>query len=393
MQRVAFTESRAKEYFILDDLVKQTSMPKEHFFDVIIKELVDNALDETESHGMAPEVDVGIELSEPDANNNRLITICVSDNGPGMPEELIQKILDYGSRTSTKMALRSPLRGAQGNALKTIIGIPVALMRKGKIVIESRNLKHIITAKLDPAGNPRINHVIENSSRGEGTSIKLSIPFSKRNPLWWLVTYALLNPHVTFSYNKGREDENKFPALGKIKKYISTDRTSPHWYTYGEMERLIYSYINHSENGGKDFTLREFLMTFRGLQGNKTRKITDCIDIKYMSQFRENPDLVEPLFTEMKGLAATPKPNSLGSIGSKYMQKRLLDSFGANKINYKKITGYVGSIPFVVEVAFGFAEQGGVFYGTNFSPSYKDPTGNYSFHARLGKEYLVSGVF
>ena len=57
------------------------------------------------------------------------------------------------------MALRSPLRGAQGNALKTIIGIPVALMRKGKIDIESRNLKHNITAKLDPAGNPRINHI------------------------------------------------------------------------------------------------------------------------------------------------------------------------------------------------------------------------------------------
>ena len=35
MQRVAFTESRAKEYFILDDLVKQTSMPVERFFDVI----------------------------------------------------------------------------------------------------------------------------------------------------------------------------------------------------------------------------------------------------------------------------------------------------------------------------------------------------------------------
>lgn len=282
MQRVAFTESRAKEYFILDDLVKQTSMPAERFFDVIIKELIDNALDEAESSGITSEIDVDIELSEPDANNNRLITICVSDNGPG---------------------------------------IPVALMRKGKIVIESKNLKHNITAKLDPAGNPRINHVIENSSRGEGTSIELNMPFSKRNPLWWLAAYALTNPHVSFNYNKGRKGERLFPALGKVKKYISTDRTSPHWYTYGEMERLIYSYINHSENGGKDFTLREFLMTFRGLQGNKTRKITDCIDIKYMSQFRENPGLVEPLFTEMKGLAATPKPNSLGSIGSKYMQE------------------------------------------------------------------------
>lgn len=46
MQRVAFTESRAKEFFIMDDLIKQTSMPAERFLDVIIKELIDNALDE-----------------------------------------------------------------------------------------------------------------------------------------------------------------------------------------------------------------------------------------------------------------------------------------------------------------------------------------------------------
>jgi len=80
-------------------------------------------------------------------------------------------------------------------------------------------------------------------------------------------------------------------------------------------------------------------------------------------------------------------------VGPDNMATRLQEVCEAEDVEYKKVTGRAGNIPFLVEAAFGFSQMGGVFYGTNFSPSYKDPTTNNYILARLGKkEFQGLGV-
>jgi DNA topoisomerase VI subunit B len=144
LERTTFEASRAAEYFDARQLSALTGVPREDFLSVCLKELAHNALDacETAEPRLAPEVSVEVEYQE-----GGLCRPAVSDNGPGMPSGLVGRILDYNVRVSDKMAYRSPTRGAQGNALKTIVGIPYALGSSEPPVItaharELRALEH-----------------------------------------------------------------------------------------------------------------------------------------------------------------------------------------------------------------------------------------------------------
>ena len=60
------------------------------------------------------------------------------DNGPGIPADVVEDILDFSVRVSSREAYVSPTRGAQGNALKTIVAMPFVLDgHRGLIEIEA----------------------------------------------------------------------------------------------------------------------------------------------------------------------------------------------------------------------------------------------------------------
>lgn len=83
---------------------------------MVMKELMDNGLDATEENGIAPRIDVTIDKA-----------ITVADNGPGIPRSTLLGVADYSRRISTNSKYVAPTRGAQGNALKTIIAVPQVL--------------------------------------------------------------------------------------------------------------------------------------------------------------------------------------------------------------------------------------------------------------------------
>jgi DNA topoisomerase VI subunit B len=142
LDRTIFSTSRAAEYFRVKELEKMTGQTREKFAEVVLKELHDNALDGCETAGVAPEV--GIETSVVGG----YIIITVSDNGPGIPPEVVRRILDYDTRTSDKAQYRSTTRGTQGNALKAVIGIPHALGSKAPIIIESCGVRHEVKPRV-----------------------------------------------------------------------------------------------------------------------------------------------------------------------------------------------------------------------------------------------------
>jgi DNA topoisomerase VI subunit B len=216
LERTTFETSRAAEYFDARQLSTLTGVAQHAFASVCLKELIDNALDACETEGVAPEVVVEVGTREANYSgqllDDGLLRISVRDNGPGMPAETVRKVLNFDTRTSDKAAYRSPTRGAQGNALKTVLGIPYALGYRGPVFIVAQGVRRTIKLWVDPAGAVRVSHK-EAPAETSGTSIELHLPhyLSQRTlgyikqdfaPLHWVRSFAAFNPHATFSYQR-----------------------------------------------------------------------------------------------------------------------------------------------------------------------------------------------
>ncbi|MBI4876435.1 MAG: ATP-binding protein, partial [Acidobacteria bacterium] len=107
LKRQTFSVSRELEYFTEAELTTQTGYGREDWWPrVVAKELIDNSLDACEQAGTPPRIDVNFQGD----------SLTVADNGPGLPAGVLDRVLDFGTRTSDKAAYVAPTRGAQGNA-------------------------------------------------------------------------------------------------------------------------------------------------------------------------------------------------------------------------------------------------------------------------------------
>jgi DNA topoisomerase VI subunit B len=175
LQRTAFKTSRLLDFCNQKELTAQTGHPPESWPLVALKELVDNALDACEEAGVVPDVTVTLDDQG----------IGVEDNGPGIPAEVIHGVLDFSVRVSSREAYVAPDRGAQGNALKTIVAMPFVLDgERGCVDIEARGVRHRITMRVDRIRQePVIERVEEPTDVSIGTKMRICWPDSaKLNP-------------------------------------------------------------------------------------------------------------------------------------------------------------------------------------------------------------------
>ncbi len=390
LQRTTFETSRAAEYFNARELQAQTGQPTERFATVALKELVDNALDAAETRGVQP--DITIEADK----TYMAISLAIQDNGGGIAPETVKRILNFQTRTSDKAAYRSPTRGAQGNALKTVIGMPHALGSEEPVIIEAQNTRHVIHAWTDPAGELRIDYSIEPSPLDGSSKIALTLPANGQTfyPVGWGQAYALFNPHALVKIrcfdatskqaNNGNSQienfyQNTVTFPGNWRKFLPTDLTSPYWYDHDALKRLIFAHINQAHAGGEDLTLRDFVGQFKGLSGTAARKaVCDQIAwIKRLSDFERQEFDVAHLLDVMKRQAVPPSPSVLGLVGEDHFRSRFDEWYTAKRFWYKKVSGVIDDIPFVFEVALAETEQRGDFFsGVNFSPTFEDPLSN-----------------
>jgi len=184
-----FETSRAAEYFTAEGLTKLTEQSAQNFGDVVIKELSDNALDAAESADVVPELLISCE------RRGEITNVSIADNGAGIPSKTVEAMQNFATLTSDKAHYRSPTRGAQGNALKTIIGIPHALGVGGEpVTIEGRGVRHTIKPVIDAAGVPRLPRKIETIGRARGTKVTVPLPQERisLDPFHWGRAFALL---------------------------------------------------------------------------------------------------------------------------------------------------------------------------------------------------------
>jgi hypothetical protein len=144
IERVAFTTSRLMEFCTEKELVAQTGHESYEWPRVIIKELVDNAIDAAEEAEVAPTIKVAITTGK----RGKPTLIVVEDNGPGIAPDTITGIIDYDVRVSSREAYISPTRGRQGNALKTILPMSMCSAAKSRARLGSRRTASSIASIL-----------------------------------------------------------------------------------------------------------------------------------------------------------------------------------------------------------------------------------------------------
>jgi DNA topoisomerase VI subunit B len=421
LTRVAFKVSRLMEFCTQRELQTQTGHSIGDWPLVVIKELVDNALDACEEAEIAPEIRVVVDRGK------KKDTVVVEDNAGGIDAETIKSVLDYSIRVSSREAYVSPTRGAQGNALKTVLAMGYVLECEigrgaeaaGVTIIESRGVKHRIEFRVDHISNqPKIIHATSPSPVTVGTRIAVEWP-AKVTVQWndlllssgdrfqeLVETYAWFNPHLTLRGSwLGREFVDAKATNPAWEKWLPTNPTSPHWYGVAHLQRYLAAHVDNDRNLGQDHTVRAFVAEFRGLSATALqRKVLDEVGCSHRSLAsffgvkKINSAGIAKLLQAMQKHSKPVRPELLGVIGEAHFKARFLAAGGnAATFAYQPRTGVEDGIPYVAEVVFGVREsglsggdaQGRKFVtGVNWSPAIGNPFRSFG---RTG-EGLESGL-
>jgi hypothetical protein len=377
LERRVFSVSRAADFLEPRALVSQTGQPGRRFGEVVVKELLDNALDAAETADVAPEIVVTVVS---DAGDQRL---TVEDNGPGIPAVVAERVLDFTTLTSDKALYRSPCRGAQGNALKTIIGIPHALGVADPVVIEARGVRHVIRISLDAAGNLELAHDRADSLRRTGTQVTVPLPAGlDLNAANWVAGYALVNPHASFSVIEHAHDrEGEQPGIYKAtagdrwRKPMPADPTSPWWYDKAAFTKLAASLAVL----GDDRPLGEFIREFKGLSGTAKRKAVAARvpGIRRVRDLAERPDACGHLLEAMREASAESNVTSLGQVPEAHCRELLDQLYGVDRFWYRHGGIVHDGVPWHIEVAVAHTQdRGGMVWAANYAISFGDPLGS-----------------
>lgn len=387
LARETFTISRETEYFTDKELTRQIGHGREWWPVALIKELTDNALDACESADVPPEI--GIEVTGD--------WFALSDNGPGLPGDVIAASLDFMQRVSDKALYVSPTRGQLGNALKTVWAAPYVANGSGRVEVETGGQRHVIEVSLDEiAQRPQVSHTVQESALAKnGTRVQVSWPdsacsdgnsnsFDSYNmppTVQELVEgYAALNPHATFrfgvlTYQATQPD---------FRKWRACEPTSAHWYTPQTLRGLIAGYVLREREGGRARTVREFVSEFRGLSSTlKQKQVTAGLSRVHLRDLAGDGALdtgmVQELLQRMQALSRPVKPQALGVIGEEHLGSWMVTHANVSQesVKYGRKVGMDDGLPFVIELAFGVRrgddEGRRTIYGLNWAPALGTP--------------------
>jgi DNA topoisomerase VI subunit B len=399
LTRVPFMVSRLMEFCTRRELVNQTGHDISDWSLVVLKELVDNALDAAEEAEIAPVVSIAVEGR----------SIIIKDNGPGIPAKTIDGILDYSIRVSSREAYVSPTRGAQGNALKTILPMSYVLNERhgddasGKTIIEANGLAHHIAFAVDHIKQePKIQHTTKPSSVVKGTRITVKLPVlqhegyhdvdviedRKENLLRLAESYAWLNPHLSLRVSWNGEVKIDIKASNPAwTKWLPSWPTSAQWYDKSRFRRYMAAHIANRGN----ITVREFISEFRGMSSTaKQKEVLAETGASHVSLHRffglrkANTGNIAKLLASLQKQSKPVQPAELGIIGKQHFY-RLMEAAGGDPktFTYNRKLGETNGIPRVIEFAFGIHRDGltarssgptrKFITGVNWSPGINNP--------------------
>jgi DNA topoisomerase VI subunit B len=379
LTRVPFMVSRLMEFASRRELVNQTGHDYPQWPLVVLKELLDNSLDACEEAGIAPVIAVTVEPG----------SIMIEDNGPGIPAKTIEGILDYSVRVSSREAYVSPSRGAQGNALKTILPMAYVLDEdrgedaSGKTTIESHGIAHHIEFSVDHIKQePKITHTMTPSPMVVGTKVTVRMArqlydaYGKPEPefaddivgntetsfLKLANECAWINPHLSLRVMWEGEVKIDFKASNPTwKKWLPSWPTSAHWYDKGRFRRYMAAHISYRGN----ITVREFITEFDGMSATAKQKAvlaeTGASRVSlydFFGRHKINSANIEKLLAALKRHTKPVKTAALGVIGKDHLFRMMEAAGGEPKtFTYGVDQFETDGVPHVVEFAFGIKKS------------------------------------
>ncbi|GAB6274763.1 MAG: hypothetical protein STSR0004_16280 [Peptococcaceae bacterium] len=318
---------REAEYFTPEGLRTLTGLSQDKWDFAILKELLDNALDAVNE---LYQKEVIVETGEG--------CIAVYDSGPGLPEAVLDRIFDFNVYVSSKRDFRTPTRGLQGNALKTIIAI--CHLKEYNLLFFSDNIQYSYkTNKMKLMAGivefEKEKRCVSDAKNGiKVTGINLDNE-KVMNTVW---TYRLCNPDVAFRLN-----DIVYEAVTEPVK--RADKTFIHWYDFAGFNQLMQAVARKEPQR----TVKDFCLKFSG-----TQRILSNLTFPYkrLSEFDKKEEDIKALHLELKEKTQKPKPAILTNFLSG--KETLFKVYGNTEdFKYRRVLGeYVSNeavIPYALE--------------------------------------------
>lgn len=405
----AFSFKREYDYIREEGLYRVTGRP-EHEWDIyIVKELIDNALDADESlwqqkPELFPSIVIEMEYIPLPSAQYQQVIVRVKNRKP-FPVESIQDIFSTERYTSSKAFFKSLARGALGNALKTLLGIPYALHNRGAddwapflkpLSLCSGTMEYLPRYVFDSL-EQTIRFIYESHPCPpvEGTLISVGldsfeqgVPYRTLSDIQTLARhYHLCNPHAEFHWNVEINNELKkwsYPAQpGWAAKFCKLAPVQ--WYSLTAFKELLEA-LYRSQDSRQSLPISTIFDNFSDF--NNTNPATDTVQAKarviqeigqqsFTKEELGGPE-IKTLYTTICKFSSSFNSSLLGRIGQKHIHARLSKFFSiSGKIHYAAVTDEENDprMPFVIEAAVAYLEKGKrqVWTAINFSPTYGDP--------------------
>jgi DNA topoisomerase VI subunit B len=393
LARTTFQTSRLLEFFSEKELQLQIGFAKAQWPIALLKELIDNPLDNCEMAGILPDIEITV---EPDR-------LSVRDNGSGLPVTTLKRSLNYQVRVSDKTYYVSPSRGQLGNALKCVWAAPYVVHgEEGYVEVTTGGTTHRITVTLDRiTQQPDLQHVrLPDGLVKNGTRVTLIWPeiasfldldadptFYKR-AAELVEDYAAFNPHLSITYREPAYETTIPRTMPDWHKWAPRHPTDAHWYTVERLRALIAAYVAEERRGGRVRTVREFVAEFAGLSGSlKPPRVIEAAGLAHghLHDLVDEGDIaLEPvtaLLMAMQRESRPVKPVALGVLGEAHVRAQLIHHHDVEpkSIKYRKLLGFADELPFVLELACGWYTKEFIDYarrlivGVNWTPALKPP--------------------
>lgn len=247
-------------------LSQKAGVPVRHLRRLVLKELVDNALD---AGGEA-----SIRVDETD-------TYIVEDDGPGIkgsPTDIARMFSINRPMVSSKL-WRLPKRGALGNGLRVVAG--AVLASGGKLTVTTRNAEHRLSPRDDG-----------------GTSVSSSLtdyPIGTRI----CISFGQDMPHDPLAMRWGED------AIRMAAGECYGGKASPFWYDADHFFELLQA--------GRERPVRELIAQLDGCSGAKAGLIAETF--KGMPCASLDRDQAVALLGAARSHAKPVSPKRLGSVG------------------------------------------------------------------------------
>lgn len=297
----------------IDGLSHKAGVPRDKIAALVVKELVDNALDACGS----------CDINLIDDNG-----FYVQDEGSGLDPNDLADIFSIRRPLRSSKLLRLPSRGALGNGLRVVTG--VVLATNGELTVSTQGK----ILNLIPCHDGFTKTELLGDYHGKGMRIEVHLgPDAGPLDLNWAKIAVILSQGNSYR-----------------------GKTSAHWYTPTDFHELCLA--------ARDITIRDLISQFDGCSGSKASGLT--IGLKGTQANELSLYDATILLEDLKLNSNIVQPERLGFIGP----EALHDYYYAKVLGFYKLSAdnSIAKIPVVIEVWSKLNDNAAIFVNVNRSP-------------------------